>query len=1024
MLQIILQPGTVYERSQFTFGDSLPSVASFGTMSHNQRPIQPGFDSVPDLIRYYVGSAGDDAVLSYGGGNEGMLGSSTISSPTVPTEVRIRYPCNRRKPLMNEIPTLASVLKAEERTRQVQQHSHALAMAAALAKTLPVPNACTIVPVEPKFPSQQHSNWTHGQSTFKPLHRRTPSATITSATITSIPSSTAGSATLDKQFDKSLPGPSKIISNSLDTEFTLPLNRSSTTLSRPSTSSSPRPPLISESLSSSLNRSSTTLPRPSTSTSQSFPSTSRSSSNSDILKMALLPSTSSSPVTKSKVTPNASISESSSLSSSFSSLSKFASSTNISNNKLYSQIELAPSEPSTSTGFSGQGTSGSSKLHSILTTGSSRGTGIIDMDAEIAAALNAENRISDDEFDFYHIPDPPVVRSSFARMDFANSHQNKSESYHRRSESHQSRSENRHSRPTSSRSRSGNRSRSSISGFDEDERSQLQEFMEPRNDQYWKMPLESAAKQNQSRYQVDRYNTRRQGELESGMQRSNVLQKNVGEWTIQDLANSEIERMVRTKPMDPDEDSDLEEPPHIGEENFEEWRSRWTASVMNRTSGASEQQYVEHLNQRHTQPMKQHVRSLQQGHEMQVNPIQIDNVKESTSVHSKISPVIETAQSAEFVAPTTIQHKTATSETQTSSSARTSNDVIVETMISRWVGIDSQDTNPENSARGEDDMPRSNRNFHLDILHRRRRRRIDRHSVQKDHPSPTGDNTPPVKDSPLPAEKHYIVQSQLNEKMTQRQVLDLKANAVDVTKTNQSSTTMVVEGIPRNLTTNISKSKIDNYSASHDSIKYNVASDYENISISNANHQEWINSSDKNVGIFIEHHNTNMKTLNQDNVISCGNFQYTNKGENSVITSVDYENIYSQNDNNSKCIENLENIKTKSNKQYDQNIRKILLHDDNESSTAIAAALLAVHLAIIGDPEDVNGQVSVAGTGRLAAALCRADGRAIVLPYRRHQTGSEKEEILVESNFDTCPLQVLGHPGPEGRRARLDIIER
>lgn len=1010
MLQIILQPGTVYERSQFTFGDSLPTVASISTMSYNvgpynQQPNQPGFDSVPDLIRYYVGSADDDAVLSYGGGNEG---NSTVFPQTPPTEVRIRYPCNRRNPLTSEIPSLASALKAEERTRLVHQHSHALAMAAALAKTLPVPNACTIVPVEPKFPPQQPSNRTHGQSSFKPSHRRTPSATVTSATITSIPSSAAGSSNLDKQLDKSLPGPSKIISNLLDTEFTSSLNRSSSTLPRPLTSSSPRPPLIPESFSSSLSRSSATLPRPSASTFLSSSSTSGSSSNSEILKMALLPPTSSPPVTKLKIAPNASISESS-----FSSSSRFAPSTNVSNNKQYSQIELPPSEPSTSAGFSSQGTSGSSKFHNTLTTNSSRGTSIIDIDAEIAAALDAENRSDDDEFDFY-VTEPPVVRSSFARVDLANSHRNRSNSHHSRSES--------------SRGRSGNQSSSSIPGIEGDGHSQAQEVIEPRNDQYQKLPLE-CAKQHLPRYQSESDNTRRQGEdvfghssdskwlvtgetsvkrtFGSGMPRTKVLQQNVREWTIQDLADSEIERMVRTGQIDPDEDSDLEEPPPIEEENFEQWRARWTTSVINRTSGTPEQQQLERLNRRRTRLIGQHIRSLKKGHAMPVKPVQVENFMESVNLDSKISPIIETTQSADFVVPSTIQHTTTTSETQTlSSSARTSNDVIVETMISRWVGIDSQDPNPENSTRGSNNVPEPNRNFHLDILHRRRRRQIDRHSVQKDHPSPTGDNTPPVKDYPLPAEKNYINLPQLNQRMTQHQVLDLQANAADITMTSQSSTTMVHESIPRSQTTALSKSQIDNYTASHGSIGHNLVCDYENI------------------GIPIDFYKIKKKTFEQNSANNYENCQLENKVGNNVINSVDYENIISRNANNSKCIENYENIKTEIKEQRGLKIRHKLIHDDSGSNAAVASALLAVHLAIIGDPEDINGPVSVAGTGKLAAALCRADGRATVLPYHRHQIGNERERISIGPNFNTCPLQVLGNPGPQGRRARLDIIER
>lgn len=85
--EIRQQPGTVYERAQYSFGDT----AATGLLQ------TPGFDTVPGLIRYYVGGSGDSAVLSYGDGC-----SSDDSVPVQakrPTEVRIRYPCNRRRPL-------------------------------------------------------------------------------------------------------------------------------------------------------------------------------------------------------------------------------------------------------------------------------------------------------------------------------------------------------------------------------------------------------------------------------------------------------------------------------------------------------------------------------------------------------------------------------------------------------------------------------------------------------------------------------------------------------------------------------------------------------------------------------------------------------------------------------------------------------------------------------------------------------------------------------------------------------------
>jgi len=120
---------------------------------------------------------------------------------------------------------------------------------------------------------------------------------------------------------------------------------------------------------------------------------------------------------------------------------------------------------------------------------------------------------------------------------------------------------------------------------------------------------------------------------------------------------------------------------------------------------------------------------------------------------------------------------------------------------------------------------------------------------------------------------------------------------------------------------------------------------------------------------------------------------------------------------------NCEHIYVNNVKKYCQDNQQRLINSDNRCGTSITYALRSVHLTIIGDPEDNGDVMSVAGTGRLAAALCRADGLVTVLPYRQLRM-ENVEGILGKQIPNMCPLQLLGQVGPAGRRARLDVIER
>lgn len=194
--------------------------------------------------------------------------------------------------------------------------------------------------------------------------------------------------------------------------------------------------------------------------------------------------------------------------------------------------------------------------------------------------------------------------------------------------------------------------------------------------------------------------------------------------------------------------------------------------------------------------------------------------------------------------------------------------------------------------------------------------------------------------------------------------------------------------------------------------------DVTNDGIRRTTHLSTVNSKTSNESLY---DNKNLNFLKNDPkklVIEQNNSdQHENKQSNNIhITGIDYENIATF---SAKEID-YENINVDNSGKNYQNKRLKLINDED----VVKSALKAVHLTVIGDPENSDGPTSVAGTGRLAAALCRADGKATVIPYLQQNTDNEKEDNSSEPFLDVCPLQLFGQPGPEGRRARLDVIER
>lgn len=183
-------------------------------------------------------------------------------------------------------------------------------------------------------------------------------------------------------------------------------------------------------------------------------------------------------------------------------------------------------------------------------------------------------------------------------------------------------------------------------------------------------------------------------------------------------------------------------------------------------------------------------------------------------------------------------------------------------------------------------------------------------------------------------------------------------------------------------------------------------------------HLSTVNSNTSNE-LLCDNNNINFLKCNPKKLMVDQNnsYQHENKQSNNIHdTEINYENIV-----NSNAKENdYANINVDNSGQNCQNKRLKLFNDEN----VVKSALKAVHLTVIGDPENSDGATPVAGTGRLAAALCRADGRATVIPYLQPNTDSEKKDEPSDPFLDICPLQLLGQPGPEGRRARLDVIER
>lgn len=1035
---------------------------------NDQRQCQPGFDSVPDLIRYYVGGADDNAVLSYGGINDGVVSSSMSLSRTAQTEVRIRYPCNRRRPLMNEN-SMAEVASPNilpstmENSRLMRQRCRNLNTASTRIEGLRVLSTSPGWEIEASTSSQnknhrrhspspppQTSKWMRVQSSSRSSVRRTPSATVTSTMVTS--------ATPLK--------PSSAV-ESVNQNQSQPLTLSPC----PSTSGSPDP-------------SATTLPRPSRSPRdllKTFPSrfkpeiasTSVGSSTKTLPHQPKssypLPSNSGSSSSLSYERPSTSGSKSNS-DQSISSLQRIPSYPGSRSNphSTTSDFLSSPSSSTDSSGLSGSESGTNclsrhfSKPRPSISSTTTMGTNVgaprpaINVDSpDIPSSVR--DTFDENAVDLFSLPFETAIMSSFFQMNVRRSfqsmlnrmmqHQNSSRprrsfrsrntrrsgSNHHRSDGPERRSASRRNRPERRRVPINSQNISSSSDNENDDED-LEEQQSSSSDLSFiststlkdeelkrnrdgngqladRQKVKSAIEQSQ---QNDCQFTGRQvvncqresqneavQEIENPMQNVKVRRKNVEEHTrLDDWVDTKVDQKQSDEQKTLDIDSNAESSSEASEnQNFHKCRTRWTNTLRQGLVDMLEQPHLDHQNQKltqvtETQDCDPRQRSSRQMHQTLNEDQEVDDTTGSMETELRRSiPDTETRQLARSTNRT--DQAATVVPTQTSNrliSVLPVNDDVYEDMIMRYFNLPTIYNQSRNTEVAE---MRNGR--HLPELIGQRMRQINRRMpASENHQMPTGGN--------LPSAGEYLREHVIPSGETQLRD-NQEGEGAPVTKGGRSITTAVESS------TDTSGQEIGTCSVGVGSFGYRLAFDYVNI---NPPIDDCNNSSNKS---DTEHLNTNNldrihhKNYNHQSSKIQSNIHNSFVHKN-IEAGVDYENIISHNTNDTNDF-NYENIGQKSNEK-----RQKLMNDFNRGGTAVASALRAVHLAIIGDPDDTSG--ASVGTGRLAAALCRADGRVTVLPYRRNITENEQVGPLLS----TCPLQLLSQPGPAGRRARLDVIER
>lgn len=965
----------------------MTSAISAAVVNSNSK-YQPGFDSVPDLIRYYVGGADDNAVLSYGGGNDGVV-SGTMLSRTQQSEVRIRYPCNRRRPLMT------NNFIAEAATSSILPSTignSRLNSRCALTATPNHTEEIEILSISPdgsteastssqnKFyrrrspsPPSHSSKWTCVQSSRSSV-RKTPSSFITSEMIRLLESSN-----------------SRVDSQSSITSVSSSLSVS--TLPRQPKSSFPLP-----------------------STSGSSPSFSKRPSSS-VSKTNQLQRTSSYSGMPSRNTPDLTISDLlTASSSSFTNSSRPLQSTS----RIDSRARELPDSRN-----------GICRISVSVSNDGIPSLSVIDAPRTSSSVRNTFNERDDDVLS---LPFKREVTSSFSQVRIRNGgYRNMIPLWYKRQFSnhpsmsrpdrHSSRNQlnNRQSQSRRCQVPSNNSSINSSSENDEDVDDDDDDEQQQSSSSDSSLVSTSTLKNEEigrkrgkhrrlSNRKIVKKETQDDHDQDEEDQEVENQTDNEEDQSVENQTDNEEEEEVENQTDNEKEDTEEDKvssdeqtnlhsdfivensSSEISEnENFQRCRTRWTNTMRKGLIDILEHPELDHQNGQLTRITGTQNRDPRQRGSRQIKQAQNeDHEVEPMSTRTESKLLTSTVREATLGQVSPLQSRV------THSSIRSSNNNLTENMIRQWLGlqrISNQSSNSDVAVLcNEDQVPR------ITILPLTRRQLRESNSdgnTSEDQYVPAEEflrqNVSPSVETQLPVMKN------MNHPQVDRMMLDLSIVNQEV------GIAPVTRACQLNMT--------NECSTGISSLEKGAACDYVNIDPDIDDHNNPVDEVDTqhdNIN-FLEktHRRKKRQTIKQQSNNNCNSLV-----GNNIEVAVDYENIISHNTDNTTDF-NYENISQITDKK-----RQKIMNDFNGDSTAVADALLAVHLAIIGDPDDASR--TTVGTGKLAAALCRADGQTTVLPYRRNITESEQAEPLLS----TCPLQLLDQPEPAGRRARLDIIER
>lgn len=993
---------------------------------NNNDQRQPGFDSVPDLIRYYVGGADDNAVLLYGGGHFGAVSTcGRTFSRIAQIEVRLRYPCNRRRPLITDYSLVEAAFpnilqSTVENSRLIRQRCRTLTADSVCTEELRALSASLSKEIEASTSSQnknhrhhspspppQTSKWIRMQSSSRSSIRRIPSATVTSGMATSAasskPSSAGGSANqIQSQPLSKSPCPPRIDPQSPITEsISVSPNLSAKTLPRQPKSSYPL-------LSTSGSSSSLSSERPSTSGSKSIypdmPSRSTPLTISDLL--------SSSP--PSSVNPR-----------------RLSWSTSRTNSLNREGVQLSPSRsPSLEIRFYDryEEDSYSSPFDTAVSSSfvQRRPTPNLyrfEQDPKPLYILGEDRYYPEDsELPAMFVDRSPSPQIQPDKPQDLNNIQNALSSSRNKNDGIDKKGEQRFSSSDSS----------SISTYTlKDEEIEHKRGGQLTDNQKVEHAVEQP-QQNKHQF-ADRQVLNSQREIqdeemleaENPMKNVEVRQKSVEEkLTIDD---TKVYRKENDKLRSSDLELNVEKSSKAsGNQNFQKCRTRLSNTMRQGLAGMLKQPHLDQQDRQLTRittirDCDPRQRRLRQMHQTLIENQEVGYTTDSIKMESrKIIPDIETIKLARLTNCTDRAATVAPAQIRaTRKSIWSSNNDLAENMVRQWAGLQKISNLGRNSKVTE--VYHRSQIHLIELLPRIRRDR-----QQNNRPVTVSGNRhfgKPLRGHATPSGETQLRVNcpQVNMEITGNNIINHECDDTPVTKAGQSNTTAIFSDIYCPLTRIIPSTTIE--SSASTSVQEissvdvgSIACDYVNINSQKDNHQN----------LFDKNDTRNFNTNNSDRTHH-KNYQHhgykhqvskpqSNNNHNSVVDNnepvADYENIHSHNIDDTNDF-NYENIS-----QNNDEKRQQLINDCNRSNTAVAAALRAVHLAIIGDPDD-SGGVTL-GTGKLAAALCRADGRVTVLPYRRNVTKSKQVGPLLS----TCPLQLLGQPGPAGRRARLDVIER